>query len=831
MMASALAFPAPLSLGQFAPHGVCYAWTSELVWLHVVSDLLTVAAYFSIPWMLLVLWRRRRADLPFHWMFVSFAMFILACGATHALEVWNIWHADYWISGGAKAVTAIASVTTAVALVRLLPTLSRLPSPADIEAVNRELSAANARLQASQEMFRAFMDNSPLRCWMTDADGVYRYSNRTNERFFQVEGGLVGKRLEAVFSEEMAARFREEDRTVLAANGRAVEMDVQIGQSHFRVCKFPLHADDGTWRVGGIALDVTEQRRTLADLQEKSELLGSVTETLRVYLDQGDWKTAHGLLLKCALRVTESEFGLVAVVVGGSRLRVLAHEGMRWQGEEERAWLGEVVRDDAEHGYFEVTNLDSVLGRVVTSGEVATEQELKTRGAVAESRRTMKAFLGVPVRCGREVVGVIAVANRRGGYDASTQGQLEMLVQQAGVLCDSYRRDLRESALAEQVRVSQKMEAIGLLAGGVAHDFNNLLQVIQGYTSIALDAATPPTERQASLEQVKGAGQRAAQLTQQLLAFSRQQRLQKADLDLNQAIKDLLRMLARLIGEHIAVDFIPGHDLGNVFADRAQVDQVLLNLCLNARDAMPNGGRITIETENVLVNGRFQESHPWAKPGRYVLVSVTDNGIGMDKETQARIFEPFFSTKAKDRGTGLGLAVVYGVVKQHDGMVHVYSECGKGTTFKVYLPIVGRMAAEVGPKHVPAVRRGTETILLAEDDPLVRDLASRILKRAGYHVLVANDGAEACSVFAEQAADVSLMVLDVVMPHLGGPDAYQRMSQQRPGIPVVFCSGYAGSALEGYRFDAPGMRLLPKPYGADEILLAVREALDRAVKN
>jgi signal transduction histidine kinase/ActR/RegA family two-component response regulator len=555
-----------------------------------------------------------------------------------------------------------------------------------------------------------------------------------------------------------------------------------------------------------------------------------VTDALGVYLDQGDWKTAHHLLLKCALQQTRSTCGYVGVVVAGPRLRVLAAEGLNWDEQASSAMIGEIGVRETDHGYLEISDFETLPGRVVTQGEVLIANALAPgvpETGLPSVKPALQNFMGVPVFRGKEVVGVIAVANRKHGYEASSKTQLQMLVKQAGVLCDCYRRDLRESALEEQVRVSQKMEAIGLLAGGVAHDFNNLLQVIQGYTAIALDAGTSLPDRFSSLEQVRGAGQRAAQLTQQLLAFSRQQRLQKSDLDVNQAIRDLLRMIERLIGEHIAVNFVPGHGLGNVCADRAQFDQVLLNLCLNARDALPSGGRIAIQTENVIVNGAFRESHPWAKPGRYVLLSVSDNGIGMDRETQARIFEPFFSTKPKGKGTGLGLSVVYGVVKQHDGMVHVYSEPGKGTTFKIYLPIVGRSPSEEGPKYTAAASRGTETILLAEDDPLVRDLAKRILTRAGYHVLVANDGAEACALFAQNAPVIALVVLDVVMPQVSGPDAYKRMEHLRAGVPVIFCSGYAGSALEGYSFDAPGRRLLAKPYGADELLHNVRDALDQ----
>ena len=384
----------------------------------------------------------------------------------------------------------------------------------------------------------------------------------------------------------------------------------------------------------------------------------------------------------------------------------------------------------------------------------------------------------------------------------------------------------KEQQLEEQVRLAQKMEAIGLLAGGVAHDFNNLLQVILGYTALAMDASVSPPERGESLLQVHGAAERASGLTRQLLAFGRRQALQKEDLDLGGLIRDLLQMIRRIIGEHIEIDLIPGHQLGHIRADRSQVEQVVLNLCVNARDAMPKGGRLTIELENVLVNGSFRESHPWARPGRYVLMSILDTGVGMDKETQARIFEPFFSTKPKEQGTGLGLAVVYGIVKQHDGMIHVYSEPGLGSTFKVYLPTVQRVAAAVGPKLAPIPRRGHETILLVEDETAVRTLAAKVLERAGYRVLLAADGLEACAVFERQAENIALILMDVVMPRMGGREAYERIAARTPGIPVIYCSGYSEGALHG-GFELPeDMQMIQKPYVPDELLRKLRSVLD-----
>ena len=379
-----------------------------------------------------------------------------------------------------------------------------------------------------------------------------------------------------------------------------------------------------------------------------------------------------------------------------------------------------------------------------------------------------------------------------------------------------------------QLRHAQKMEAVGQLAGGVAHDFNNLLQVIQGYTDLALNDMDADSPAHAEMEEVMKAAKRAAALVNQLLAFSRRQVLEMDDLDLNKVITDITRMLRRVIGEHITLEAISGHDLGTVRADRGQVEQILINLCVNARDAMPMGGKITIETENVRIDEKFCESHPWAKPGRYVLLSVTDTGCGINEETLARIFEPFYTTKGVGKGTGLGLATVYGLVNQHGGMVHVYSEIDKGTTFKIYLILAERAATAVGHKIKGPVQGGTETILLAEDDTCVRNLTKIILEKTGYTVLAAVDGEEALRMFKNHADEIDLALLDVIMPKLGGRAVFNHILEQRPDIRVLFSSGYSINAVHTDFVLDQGLQLIQKPYQRDDLLRKIRDVLNAA---
>ncbi|MFP4502979.1 MAG: PAS domain S-box protein [Candidatus Hydrogenedentota bacterium] len=388
------------------------------------------------------------------------------------------------------------------------------------------------------------------------------------------------------------------------------------------------------------------------------------------------------------------------------------------------------------------------------------------------------------------------------------------------------RAEEDKARLEQQLLHAQKMEAVGQLAGGVAHDFNNLLQVISGHAEIALETAPPDAPVREDLEEITEAGNRAARLISQLLAFSRRQIMKPEPVDLNSVVSELLKMLRRLIGEHIELEFVPGHHLGQIHADRGMLDQVLMNLCINARDAMPEGGALTIETENVFINGDYCAAHAWAQPGRYVLLCVTDTGIGMDAATRVRVFEPFFSTKGVGRGTGLGLATAYGIVKQHDGMIQVYSEPGRGTTFKVYLPILQRQAASVGTKVEGAVGGGTEVILVAEDDPGVRRLARSILDRAGYEVITAEDGEDALEKFRQNQDRIDLLLVDVVMPRLGGRELFERARALCPGVRALFASGYSENAIHTNFILHEGMHLIEKPFDRAALLRAVRRMLD-----
>ncbi|HVS87364.1 MAG TPA: PAS domain S-box protein [Candidatus Acidoferrum sp.] len=381
--------------------------------------------------------------------------------------------------------------------------------------------------------------------------------------------------------------------------------------------------------------------------------------------------------------------------------------------------------------------------------------------------------------------------------------------------------------LEKQLRMAQKMEAIGRLSGGIAHDFNNLLGVIMGYSQVMKRSLGPAHSSYEHAEEIEKASQRAVSLTRQLLAFSRQQVLEPAILSLNALVSDMEKMLPRLIGEDIKLNLILAPALGQVKADQGQIEQVVMNLAVNARDAMPGGGKLTILTANVELDVAYTREHPGSKPGRHVVLAVTDTGIGMDPETQAHIFEPFFTTKERDKGTGLGLSTVYGVVKQSGGYIAVESEKGKGASFSIYLPRVEQaVAAPEASLPKTLTLQGSETILLVEDAEPLRKLAHMFLKDNGYQVLTAADGEEALQVARQHAAPIQLLLTDVVMPGINGRVLAERLAPLQRGIKVLYMSGYTDSFIAGHGVLEAGTHLLHKPFTEEALTRKVREVLD-----
>jgi PAS domain S-box-containing protein len=389
-------------------------------------------------------------------------------------------------------------------------------------------------------------------------------------------------------------------------------------------------------------------------------------------------------------------------------------------------------------------------------------------------------------------------------------------------------RDItRRKMLEDQLLQSQKLESVGRLAGGIAHDFNNMLTAINGYSDLVLRQLDPDDPMRQNIEEIKKAGERSAELTHQLLAFSRRQILQPEYIDLNETITETSSMLKRLIGEDIELATVLKPQVGSIKVDPGQLSQIIMNLVVNARDAMPDGGKLTIATSNVFLDPDYARSHLGILPGAYVMLSVSDTGIGMTPDQQEQIFEPFYTTKEVGKGTGLGLSTVYGIVKQSGGNILVYSEVGHGTTFKIYLPrVVQPDEAGEFQESSPKLALGTETILLVEDEDLVRSLSRQVLESCGYTVIEAVDGIEALETLEKSETRIDLLITDVVMPRMGGPELAEKLLEKIPNLPILFASGYTDDAIVRHGVLQTNVNFIQKPFTIDDVARKVRDLLD-----
>ncbi|MGB3095798.1 MAG: PAS domain S-box protein [Candidatus Deferrimicrobiaceae bacterium] len=636
---------------------------------------------------------------------------------------------------------------------------------------NRAGSGDGGRIDngIAAETFRALIQDAPLSIVAFDASGIIQLWNPEAERMFGWTAEEALGKPHPIVAEEKQEEFRTFREMALQGKtftGIEVRRRRKDGSPiDISVSTSPLRAADGTITgIMSIITDVTERKKSEETLLRLATAVEQSAEIILITDPSG----AIEYVNPAFERIT----GYHRDEVLGKNPRLLK-SGMQ------------------DHSFYEE------LWKTLTRGDVwsGVFQNLRKDGTLYEEEAVIS-----PVRdASGEVINYVAV-----------------------------KRDVtNERRVEEQLRQAQKMEAVGRLAGGIAHDFNNLLTAITGYTDLLLMDLPEGELAHREVLEIRKAGDRAASLTRQLLAFSRRQVLQPKVLDLNQVVTDMEKLLRRLIGENIELVTSLSDDLGHVKADPGQIEQVIVNLAVNSRDAMPNGGRLILETSKMEIDESYANRHDPVLPGSYAILAVTDTGVGMDASTMARLFEPFFTTKEVGKGTGLGLATVYGIVKQSGGYVWAYSEVGRGTTFKVLLPGEEEVA-ELAEKEVAYLypSGGEETVLVVEDEKLVRDLVREILSQHRYKVLEASRGTEALEVSGRHKGPIHLLVSDVVMPGMTGPELARRLTALRPEMGVLFMSGYTDDAILHHGVLEHGAEFLQKPFKASALGAKVRKVLD-----
>jgi len=645
----------------------------------------------------------------------------------------------------------------------------------DLRRARAEQARAEEARRQGEERFRALIEHGADAVALVAPDGTLLFASHSIERLLGfTPAELVGHPgFERVHPDDLP-RVHAALRDIIANPGTPAGLELRWRHK------------DGSWRyIDGVAVD------RLAE-----PAVGAIVVNFR---DVSERRTAEAALRDSEERYRTLVEGVRDIIFALSPEGTISSLNPAFEtitGWRREAWVGQPF-ERLVHPEDLPLALE-LLGRVVR-GELRPASQFRVRTAKSDYR--VGEFSATPQLHEGRLVGILGI-----GRDVTERVHLE-----------------------QQLRQAQKMEAVGRLAGGIAHDFNNILTAITGYADLLLEDLGATDPRRQDADEIHKAADRAAGLTRQLLAFSRQQVLQPTVLEVNKLVSDLEKMLRRLLGEDVALTTQLAPTTGRVKADPGQLEQVIMNLAVNARDAMPNGGKLTLETGNVDLDESYATDHYPARAGPFVMLAVSDTGTGMSEATQAHMFEPFFTTKEKGKGTGLGLATVYGIVKQSGGFIWVYSEVGHGTTFKLYLPRVQELAERASqPAQTPArAARGTETVLVVEDEAPVRSVARQVLERHGYTVLEAPSAEAALDIATRYSGAIHLLLTDVVMPGLNGRELATRLADLRPDARVIFMSGYTDDAVTRHGVLEPGSAYVQKPFTPDAIARKVREVLDR----
>jgi two-component system cell cycle sensor histidine kinase/response regulator CckA len=649
-----------------------------------------------------------------------------------------------------------------------------------------ERKRAEEALQESEEKYRSLVETAQDPIFTSDADGHFLYVNSAAGRFSATPAGIIGKTLHDFFPQDTADRYLKEVRQVIRTGEGKISED--LSEINGRPCWFSNNIQPIRDRFGSIKAvqvvmrDIDGLKRAEESLRDSEERLQAAVNVSQIGIFDND-HIADTIIWSPQQRKIH---GL------GPEEPVTLQVFFELVHPEDRERIAEAVRrahDPAGDGIWDIEH------RII-----------RRDGTLRWLRQRSQTFF----------VG---------------EGDARRPVRTIGAVLDITDQKLAEvesEKLHTQLVQSQKMESIGQLAGGIAHDFNNILAAIVGYGHLIKMHIKEDDPNRVYLDQILTSAERAAGLTQSLLAFSRKQVINPKNIDLNNVILKIEKFLSRVIGEQIMLTAVLGEEELLIYADVTQIEQILMNLATNARDAMPRGGTLMIQTGGAVLDEGYVRTHGYGLPGRYAVLTVSDTGEGMDEQTQKKIFDPFFTTKELGRGTGLGLAIIYGIVKQNNGFINVYSEVGKGTTIKIYLPLImtGDEDARIAEVLAP-VRGGTETILLAEDNDEVRKLTQVVLSEFGYRVIQAVDGEEALRKFLDNRAAISLLIVDVIMPRMNGRDVYEEVKRIRPDVKVLFTSGYPADLIQKEGVLEKGLNFLSKPASPQAVLRAVRQLLDQ----
>lgn len=707
--------------------------------------------------------------------------------------------------------------------------------------MNSDLSISAVVGQFAETELRKFFRASEIgsgQVLITDAKGTIEYANPA---FSKVTGysfqEIVGKTPAVLKSERMSAAFYQRlwDSLDSGMEWSGEFFNRRKDGTYYleKAVISPIKSSDGSVsHFVKVSEDITGQRQYEEQQKQRLKLIESINSANLHFMEHGNLQQMAEVIIKDCMTITSSSFAILYEMLPNGNAGLLA---LSMTSLDPLPGFKEIQYELMRHGQYEVPLHKSlIMAPVIENRSIVVNLPEENLWHICTCRlcsSSIFTFAGFPLKIGTNTIGMIGLANRENGYSADDIVDLENFSHLCALAISAARAENTRKSTLDQLRQSQKMEAIGQLAGGISHDFNNLLTVINGYSTLALQKIGTTHQASKDIEQVINAGERATALIRQLLAFGRRQILEPQPVNVNVFITSIHKILCRLIGENITLTTQLSPDISMVMADPSQIEQIIMNLVINARDAIERGGVITIKTENFVIDSAFALKNRGSVEGEYVVISVIDSGLGMSEEIISRIFEPFFTTKTES-GTGLGLATVYGIVKQNSGYIQVLSQVGIGTEFKVFIPRLMKNQLENkslnSAKKIFKTVQGEGLILVVEDEQTVLDLAAASLRSQGYDVLTANGPLDALRIFDRAGEKINLVLSDIMMPDMSGPEMVKEMRQKNPEVKILFMSGYSEEKLNPLDFPGERIAFMSKPFGPADLAAMVQKCLNNS---